>query len=168
MTPTLTAVFTPPTRWPDDPDRITIFLAGSIEMGRAERWQSKVIEALAAYPVTILNPRRDDWDSSWVQEASNPQFAEQVNWELDGIDCSDIVVFYFAPGTVSPISLLEFGLVTATIPSSIALCCPPGFARKGNVDIVAERHGIVNHEDWDAFIAAIVRRIEIRMGHNTL
>lgn len=43
----------------------TIFLAGSIEMGKAENWQDKVVRLLKDKEVIIFNPRRDDWDSSW-------------------------------------------------------------------------------------------------------
>ena len=42
--------------------QISIFLAGSIEMGKAEDWQTKVTEKFKPYDVLILNPRRDDWD----------------------------------------------------------------------------------------------------------
>jgi hypothetical protein len=41
------------------PGEPAIFLAGSIEMGQAERWQAAVEGALADLPVAILNPRRD-------------------------------------------------------------------------------------------------------------
>jgi len=63
-------------------DRIKIFLAGSIEMGAAEKWQDKIVQALTDKDVLILNPRRDDWDSSWKQTKDNKQFREQVEWEL--------------------------------------------------------------------------------------
>src|SRR5712691_11396437 len=90
---------------------IRIFLAGSIEMGKAEQWQERIVNAMSdASNLVILNPRRDDWDSSWEQRADNPQFFEQVSWELDMLDAADIVVMYLAPGTRSPISLLELGL----------------------------------------------------------
>ena len=56
-----------------------VFLAGSIDMGKAEDWQPFVTERLSDLPISIFNPRRDDWDSTWVQDISNKQFAEQVN-----------------------------------------------------------------------------------------
>lgn len=59
-----------------------IFLAGSIEMGKAIDWQTKVTEALKNHDITILNPRRDDWDSSWKPTIDDPKFREQVEWEL--------------------------------------------------------------------------------------
>lgn len=122
-----------------DIEGVSVFLAGSIEMGAAEEWQTKVINRLADLQGTILNPRRDDWDSTWAQEASNPKFRQQVCWELDGIEFADIVVFYFDPNTKSPITLLELGLQSCSA-KSIIVCCPPGYWRKGNVDIVCERY----------------------------
>lgn len=95
---------------------IKIFLAGSIEMGLAENWQDKITKELIECDqytdeeLIIINPRRDDWNSSWIQSINNPQFTEQVNWELDSLEDSDIIVLWFDPNTKSPISLLEFGL----------------------------------------------------------
>src|SRR3974390_885282 len=90
-------------------DGPAIFLAGSIEMGKAVDWQTLMTNKLYDFKATILNPRRDDWDSSWEQKIENPQFSEQVNWELDALDRADIIAMYFDPKTMSPISLLELG-----------------------------------------------------------
>lgn len=127
----------PPSR-PETKFRTSIFLAGSIEMGNCEDWQSKVGKELKA--VDVYNPRRDDWDSSWVQDINNPQFFEQVTWELDMLDKCDIIFMYFDPTTKSPISLLELGLYARS--KQMIVCCPDGFWRKGNVDIVCQRYGI--------------------------
>lgn len=116
----------------------TVFLAGSIEMGVAEKWQDKVVLLLANEDIDIFNPRRDDWDSSWVQSKDNPQFREQVEWELDYAEKADWLFIYFDPKTKSPITLLELGLFATK--NEVILICPEGFWRKGNVDIVAERH----------------------------
>lgn len=53
-----------------------VFLAGSIEMGKASDWQQKLIDDLSDLPddLVLLNPRRKDWDSSWVQSFDNRQF----------------------------------------------------------------------------------------------
>lgn len=119
-----------------------VFLAGSIEMGKAELWQDKIVNAFRGKRVTFLNPRRDDWDSSWKQDKSNPQFREQVEWELNALEASDIIIIYFDPATKSPITLLELGLHAATNPEKLIVCCPEGFWRKGNVDIVCEKYNI--------------------------
>lgn len=124
--------------------RFSIFLAGSIEMGQAEDWQSKVQDMLKDQDCLILNPRRDDWDSSWAQSKDNPHFREQVEWELDALEHAELILMYFDPNTRSPITLLELGLFASS--KKMVVCCPEGFWRKGNVDIVCERYGIVQVE----------------------
>jgi len=52
-----------------DRTRPSVFLAGSIEQGAAEDWQTTVVTALQDCNITILNPRRDAWDASWLQTA---------------------------------------------------------------------------------------------------
>lgn len=133
--------------------KISIFLAGSIEMGVAEDWQSKIEEELKDYNVIIFNPRRDNWDSSWEQSIHNPQFREQVEWELDHLDKSDIILMYFDENTKSPISLLELGLYAAS--GKMILYCPEGFWRKGNVDIVATRYGIRQVHSMTELLVAV-------------
>lgn len=134
-------VIKPPSIISQHPSRYSIFLAGSIEMGAAEKWQDKVISALSNEDIHIFNPRRDDWDSSWIQDISNPQFREQVEWELNAINYCSQVLMYFDKNTKSPITLLELGILTAK-PNKITVCCPEGFYRKGNVDIVCKHYGI--------------------------
>lgn len=116
-----------------------LFLAGSIEMGAAVNWQSVIAKAFKDSSVVILNPRRDDWDSSWIQSIKNNQFREQVEWELDAMEFADFILMYFDPATKSPISLLELGLFARS--GKLVVCCPEGFWRKGNVDIVCNRYG---------------------------
>lgn len=133
----------------------TVFLAGSIEMGVAEDWQTTVENYFKYYAkeVVILNPRRDAWDSSWTQEITSPQFYQQVNWELNALEKADLIIMYFSPGTQSPISLLEFGKFAES--GKMLVCCPTGFWRKGNVDIVCERYGIPNYSTLDELLEDI-------------
>lgn len=120
----------------------TIFLAGSIEMGLAEDWRSRATEFLLKNTgYTILNPRREDWDSSWEESIDNPQFFEQVSWELDCLEQCTAILMYFSPETKAPISLLEFGLFCDD-DRPIYVVCPDGFWKKGNVEIVCGRYGI--------------------------
>lgn len=130
-----------------------IFLGGSIEMGAAEQWQERLVKHFEDTSVRFLNPRRDDWDSTWVQEASNPHFSEQVNWELDALEYSDLIVFYFDPNTKSPITLMELGLVAGC--GKVIVCCPDGFWRKGNVEIVCQRYDITLVNTFDDLVNEI-------------
>ena len=136
-----------------------VFLAGSIEMGKAENWQQKIEGKLSKCDGVIFNPRRDDWDSSWVQSIDNPQFREQVEWELSALEQSDIVVMYFDPATKSPISLLEFGLLAKT--GKLIVCCPEGFWRKGNVDIVCRKYKIQQVNNLDSLIKCLCAKFSI-------
>ena len=146
----------PPSRIPYEGKPI-IFLAGSIEMNTASNWQLEMESRLAHKDIVILNPRRDAWDSSWEQSINNPHFVGQVEWELTGQETANIIVMYFDPTTKSPITLLELGLFSTH--ENLLVCCPKGFWRKGNVDIVCERYGIWLTEDFDALVSETLTRI---------
>lgn len=133
-----------------DTEYTNVFLAGSIEMGVAEHWQKRVIDALSDKPIRFLNPRRDDWDSSWSQDIHNDEFVEQVVWELTSLEQSHLVIMYFDPNTKSPISLLELGLHARE--QKLIVLCPEGFWRKGNVDVVCEYYGINQVDTFDELI----------------
>lgn len=123
-----------------DRKRKSVFLAGSIEMGKAVDWQTETGEYFHTKGWDVLNPRRDDWDSSWEQKFENAQFYQQVNWELNALEHADLIVMYFAPDTKSPISLLEMGLFARS--GKLMVVCPDGFWRKGNVEIVCNYYNI--------------------------
>ena len=140
----------------------SVFLAGSIEMGVADNWQVRVERALSDLDIIIYNPRRDDWDSSWEQSIENPQFRQQVEWELGALECADIIALYFDPTTKSPISLLELGLFCVPLQvvwrQKIIVCCPTGYWRKGNVDIVCQRYRIRQKESLEELVDGVVKR----------
>jgi hypothetical protein len=152
----MATVVCPPARWPAD-GAPALFLAGSIEMGAATPWQDRAIAALDDLSITILNPRRPDWDASWRQSIDDPRFREQVEWELDGLDHAALVAMYFDPGTRSPITLLELGLVARG--GRLVVACPDGFWRKGNIEIVCARHGVPLLPGLDPLLAAIRERM---------
>ncbi len=136
-----------------------VFLAGSIEQGKAALWQDDVILAAGESTpenteVLYLNPRRDEWDPTWVQSINNPDFNYQVNWEMDGIEMADIVFFYFQPDTLAPVTMLELGEALASGKRCIVVC-PEGYWRKGNVDIACHRRGVTVYETLTEGIAAL-------------
>jgi hypothetical protein len=144
-------VLKPPALLELAPGEPSLFLAGSIEMGRAEAWQARIEEALADLPIAILNPRRDAWDASWEQSIGNPLFRGQVEWELEAQERADLIAMYFAPQTQAPITLLELGLFAQS--GRLIVCCPAGFWRKGNVDIVCARYGIPQAAGLEELVA---------------
>lgn len=153
-----TRVYKAPQKINRNSNRLSIFLAGSIEMGVAENWQQKVERELQEYDIDIYNPRRDDWDASWVQSIDNPQFYEQVTWELTSLEQADLIIMYFDPKTMSPISLLEFGLY-APRDNKLLVVCPDGFWRKGNVDIVCKLYNVEQYDTIDEALLVIKNEI---------
>lgn len=109
-------------------------------MGEADDWQKEVENFYLNSDVTFFNPRRDDWDSTQKQEYENPVFYQQVSWELDALEKADKIIMYFAAGTKSPISLMEFGLYAPS--GKMVVACPRDFWRAGNVEVVCQKYNI--------------------------
>ncbi|OCL06557.1 hypothetical protein AOQ84DRAFT_296783 [Glonium stellatum] len=135
----------------------SIFLAGSIEMGKAIQWQRSMEEVLSPYDLTLLNPRRGNWDASLVQDISCGEFRGQVEWELDCLDACTAIVMYFDPRSKAPISLLELGLYARS--GRLLVCCPVGFWRRGNVQIVCERFGVPLVETLEQLVEGVLERV---------
>lgn len=152
----MTRVWTPPhsTATVQAGER-SVFLAGTIDNGNSVDWQREVMEQLRGKVDHIFNPRRPDWDASWEQREDNPQFNVQVTWELDHIRKATQVLMYFAPGSLSPITLLELGIAAAEAPEKMVVCCPEGFWRKGNVDILCTRYGVRRAQGLSEMVEAI-------------
>ena len=135
-----------------------VFLAGSIEMDKAIQWQQEIVEYTEkeSNKLVLLNPRRDNWNSNWKQDKNNFYFKQQVEWELNALEASDLVIFYFQPGTISPISLLELGLFK----DKSIVCCPKEYFRKGNIDIVCEKYNITLVETLEELRILLVKKFK--------
>jgi len=133
----------------------TIFLAGSIENGKAEDWQDKLSKTLDRFDnIVVLNPRRKHWDP----ELDEKKLRFQIIWEQEGINASNLVVFYFDPTTHSPISLLELGQCLGAH-KKVIVYCPPTFFRHTNVEVTCERYHVKLHADYHTFVAEIIGHI---------
>lgn len=147
----------PPTPLSFDPALQSVFLAGSIELGKAEDWQSEFERGLRDTQAVVLNPRRDAWDASWRQSITDANLRAQVEWELTAQDMATWIAMYFDPSTKAPITLLELGLFARS--GKVTVCCPDGFWRKGNVEIVCARYGVPIVPTRAALLADIRRRL---------
>ena len=161
-------VIYPTNKIPANEDQSTkLFLAGSIEQGKAEEWQSRMIEDLKSFTsdvnieskntvkkkLTIFNPRRPDWNPNLPQEALNEVLRNQITWELDHLEMSDVICLYLDPKTTSPISLLELGLHMRS--RKLLVCCPPGFYRKANIDITCQKYGVDVLNDYSTLFSTL-------------
>lgn len=107
---------------------VSVFLAGTIEMGDSIDWQAAVTRQLLDLPINIFNPRR-------VVAPEDDLIVEQITWELDSIARCQIIFMFLAADTISPISLYELGLLQGGLAENkqVILCCDPGYTRKNNV-----------------------------------
>lgn len=142
---------------PFDGDGQRVFLSGSISEINGELWQKSIATALSSFAVTILDPYRPDWNSSWKEDISFAPFKEQVEWELDMQEKADVIALYFGPEAKAPISLLELGLFARS--KKTVAACPDGFWRKGNVQVVCARFGIELVDNLDELIQSVKQRL---------
>jgi hypothetical protein len=138
----------------------SFFLAGATSKVDTRDWRDVLIASVSDIPVTIYNPYRPDWDSSWREDINFTPYREQVEWELDKQDKADFVIIYFHPDTQAPISLLEFGICMRT-PEKAIVVCPEGYWKRGNVEIVCQKFGVEMLNSVDELRRAIINKIPI-------
>ncbi|QDW23885.1 nucleoside 2-deoxyribosyltransferase domain-containing protein [Pedobacter sp. KBS0701] len=144
------------------PSDVSVFLAGTIDMGNSIDWQQKIIDQANKEEtldgVVVFNPRRKSWDQSWTQSIDNVQFSEQVNWELDTMENADVILLFLESNSKSPISMMELGLFADS--GKLMVCCEEGFWRKGNIDIVCKRKSIDQYDTFDELSAAVIAKLK--------
>jgi hypothetical protein len=134
----------------------SVFLAGSIEQGKAVDWQADAARSLQINGFNVFNPRRNDWDSSWKQEFVDPQMNQQIGWEDNALNLADYIIFYLQPGTQSPISLFEFGKFLHS--GKVLMVCPKGFWRKANVDFECAKYNVPQFDTVDEAIIYLTNK----------
>lgn len=119
----------------------TIFLAGGIT--GCPDWQHQARQQIRSHPVTVLSPRRENFD----MHDPNAAF-EQIKWERAHLRMATVILFWFCAETVQPIALYELGHWTNTH-KPIAVGCHPDYPRRQDVEIQTDlgRPGITIHYD---------------------
>lgn len=134
-----------------------IFLGGSIENGKAVDWQSEITEVLKRFAndkFVIANPRRENWNPD-LEHDTRPgsTFHSQVMWEIEAQENAALIVYYFAPDTMAPITLLELGKFGPN--SDVVVCCPKEFWRRGNVELFCRFYDIPMVETFEDLCACV-------------
>lgn len=115
---------------------VTIFLAGTIDMGNSENWQAALVETFSSSEgrYILYNPRRDTFTST-------PEEMEyQVNWELDHLEKSQIIIMNILGSSNSPVTLLEMGLFMKS--GKLLVACEPDYYRHANVLLTCARYNV--------------------------
>ncbi len=142
----------------------TLFLAGSIEMGKAIDWQQRVIDELKDVAGVIYNPRRKDWNPSWAP--GSPDLRSQIQWELEQLEQADTIFFYFQGDTLSPVSMAELGM-TCTLYDifseqglQVVVTCDMHFWRRTNVEVMCDRYGIRVYDTLGDGLVALKKAVD--------
>lgn len=135
-----------------------LFLAGTTPVqGSKVDWRQVVRDAVLDLPVTVLDPLRPDWDSSWKEDPSFLPFRQQVEWELEMQEQATLIAFYFDPAKEGMVSLLELGLCAGRAAVKAVVVCPPGYVKHGNVLVTCARYHIPVVETAEA-LAEVVKK----------
>ncbi|KAF2112493.1 hypothetical protein BDV96DRAFT_454669, partial [Lophiotrema nucula] len=145
---------------PDTPvyqNELSLFLAGSIEMGKAIAWQRDMCNRMQHLPITIANPRRGYWDPKAKPQPNDEGFRRQVQWELAALEKADVICFFFDVKTMSPVTMMELGLWAKS--KKIVVCCGDGFWRRGNVHITCERYEVPCVDDYSEMVYEVKKML---------
>lgn len=127
---------------------VNIFLAGTIDNGQSRNWQQEFIDKLSVIKtdnvINIFNPRRDNWDMS----ATDEEIEQQILWEDTHLSASDLIIFNFLEGSLSPITLLELGERLA-LGHNVVVICNDRFWRYINVRYIVSKYS--TNKDIDLF-----------------
>jgi hypothetical protein len=142
-----------------NPDRPSVFLAGSIEQGKAEDWQVKVAQEIDSDQVIVYNPRRDRWT-----ELDQKQLDDQIMWEQRYLFKSSFGFFYFAPDTTSVVSMLELGQVLESTrysgeASYQFIAVHPKYFRRENIKFTCGKYGVAVFDSVDMATYFLKRRL---------
>lgn len=130
----------------EDKSFTKIFLAGTIDMGNSIDWQTMLYEEFRTMEgrYILFNPRQENWDASRPGEMDY-----QVNWELEHLEESDMIIMYILGSSKSPISLLEMGLHARS--GKMYVICEEDFYRFDNVRITCSFYDIPLFTSLDDF-----------------
>lgn len=112
---------------------VSLFLAGGIT--NCPLWQNEMVELLKDLDIVVFNPRRKDFP------IGDPNAAyEQIKWEFEFLDRADMILFWFARGSLNPIVLFEYGkwlmnLRNKTNYKPIFVGIDPEYERKQDVEL---------------------------------
>ncbi len=104
-----------------------VFLAGGITS--CPQWQTEVVDKLKDSSLTLINPRRKQWD------ITNPLLeVAQIEWEHAHFLRACAILFWFPCETLCPITLYELGAWNPR-PKKLFIGCHPDYKRKKDVEI---------------------------------
>jgi hypothetical protein len=136
-------------------DKLTIFLAGTIDQGKSEDWQKALCEEWKDYDVLFLNPRRPEWDENFGSD----EVIKQVKWELEAMEKADVILVNILEDSESPISIAETYRFAGS--NKIFVACPKKFYRYDNIKGVCEYYKTPHFESWEELTDLVEGQLEV-------
>ena len=116
-----------PSSYTPQPGEVSLFLGGGIT--GCHDWQATLTRLLRNTDLVLINPRRAIWPMD-DPEAS----AKQIEWEYEHLQKATMIAFWFAPETLCPITLFEYGKwLVRNKPLFVG--CHPDYKRKLDVEV---------------------------------
>ena len=136
--------------------QLSIFLAGTIDMGSSRDWQQEFIQQLIKASqnvkeqtgtIAVFNPRRPP-----EYGVSNPNFdlRDQIRWELEHLEKANTIIMYIIGSSKSPVSLIELGLFARS--KKLTVICEPDYFRYTNVEETCKFYNVDFYNDYNKFI----------------
>lgn len=133
-----------------------VFLAGAIDMGAAEDWQSQVITTLQDVPnLVLLNPRRAAFTPDTLDE--------QIHWELDALEKANLIFMWLPGNAKAPISLFEAGLYWQS--GKLLMGAGSDFYRRRNLEITALRYKVRLFDDLQEQVNVLMNQLNDWQHH---
>ncbi len=151
----LITVITPPTLFfPTKGPKI--FLAGSVNNGKAVDWQTRAITYMETQwtenNAVVYNPRRPDGEFLPENEV------EQATWTISMLNAVDYIILHLAGDSGSPISTFELGLFVND--KRLHLSIDDSYVRKEIIEIHYDFFGVGQiHDTLEDSIDAIESKI---------
>lgn len=133
--------------------KYSVFLAGTIEMGKAIQWQRHMLHFLQDLPIAVYNPRRGSWNKASTDEELTRNFHTQVVWEKVNLARASVICFFFDHPTKSPVTMMELGEWAAS--NKVVVCCNSKFWKAKNVHIQCAYHGIPCVETFEELVPLV-------------
>jgi hypothetical protein len=138
-----------------DPEEQSLFLAGGIT--DCGNWQAEVIKMLVNTGLVVINPRRKNWPMG--DDAAAEQ---QIRWEHEHLQKSSMILFWFPPETLCPITLFEYGKwLVRTKPLFVG--CHPRYRRLHDLQVqtMLERPNLNVFTDLEALVAEMKLSLQV-------
>lgn len=133
-----------------------LFLAGGIP--RQQNWQWEIVQFLAdrELPVTVFDPRREDYD-----KLSLLSIGSQISWETEKQREADLIAFWFCAGTDCPVTFYELA-VALERGALVVVGVDPEYKYKKEViqRVNFARPWVVVHEGFENFREKLLQKIE--------